>query len=239
MDSGSALTLGRITALLVEDDERLARFTADYLSGRDVEVTHVGDGEAALATMARCRFDVVVLDVVLPSRSGISVCEVIRKGSDIPIVMVTARAEEADRVLGLDVGADDYMVKPFSPRELLARMHAVIRRDRGILKPRPRPIQLGSLIINEELRTVFVGAEPISLTTAEFVLLRALAKHPGRIYSREQLLVLIHGTDDKSFDRAVDTQISRLRHKFAAHPEVAALIQTVRGAGYMLGNPSC
>ena len=230
---------GSISALLVEDDERLARFTADYLAGHEVGVTHVSDGGAALAAVARCRFDVIVLDIVLPNYSGISVCQSIREESDVPIVIVTARAEEADRVLGLAAGADDYIVKPFSPRELLARMQAIVRRDRGYLIPRARTIQIGALEIQEASRLVSVRGITVPLTTAEFDLLLEFAKRPGRIFTRDQLLRLVRGTDDKTFDRAIDVQISRLRQKLSVHADVATLIRTVRGVGYMLGTPSC
>jgi len=229
---------GPIAALLVEDDARLAKFTADYLADHDVRVVHVSDGEAALEAVARQRFDVVLLDIVLPKRDGISVCQLVRERSDVPIVVITARVEEADRVLGLEVGADDYLAKPFSPRELLARMRAIVRRARGQLG-RPTTIVVGKLVIHEATRTATWAGQPLELTTAEFDLLSALAKRPGRVLSREQLLRLAHGTDEKTFDRAIDVQISRLRHKMLAYPEGSTLIRTVRGVGYMLGDPSC
>ncbi|MET0340276.1 MAG: response regulator transcription factor [Polyangiales bacterium] len=232
------MSVGPVSALLVEDDARLAHFTADYLAGHDVQVTHVHDGEAALQELGRQRFDIVVLDLMLPRRSGISVCQIIRQDSDVPIVMVTARVEEADRVLGLESGADDYVLKPFSPRELLARMHAVIRRDRGYLSARPRAIAVGTLQLEEATRTVTVDGEHVALTTAEFGLLVALAKRPGVIFTREQLLRLVRGDDEAVFDRAIDVQVSRLRQKLAAKPGGKGLIRTVRGVGYMLGEPS-
>ncbi len=224
-----------IAALLVEDDERLARFTADYLVDHEIDVTHVNDGDAALVAVARQRFDVIVLDIVLPTRNGISVCQGVRERSDVPIVIVSARVEEADRVLGLEAGADDYVVKPFSPRELLARIRSVVRRDRGQLSPRSRPIRVGSLVIQSGARTVTLAGKPVELTSAEFDLLSALATRPGRTLSREQLLKLARGHDERTFDRAIDVQISRIRHKLSALPGGARLIRTVRGVGYMLG----
>jgi DNA-binding response OmpR family regulator len=225
-----------ILALLVEDDVRLARFTADYLSERDVIVTHVTDGEAALAAASTRRFDVVALDVLLPRRDGLSVCRSIRETSDVPIVMVTACVEEADRVIGLETGADDYVIKPFSPRELLARMRAVVRRDRGKLTPGARILEMGPLVIQTANRTVRVGGQPVPLTSGEFDLLVALAAHPGRIFSRDQLLRLARGSDDSAFDRAIDVQISRLRQKLAVHAGGASLIRTIRGVGYMMAD---
>jgi two-component system OmpR family response regulator len=225
-----------MSALLVEDDVRLARFTADYLHEHEVLVTHVLDGEGALLETSRNRFDVVVLDLMLPRQSGLTVCGAIRGKSDVPIVIVTARAEEADRVLGLEIGADDYVTKPFSPRELLARMRAVVRRDRGELAQRQKTIQVGMLTIQTANRAVAFAGHPVALTTAEFELLIVLAERPGRIMSREQLLRLVHGSDAEAFDRAIDVQISRLRHKLGVHPCGSAVIKTVRGVGYMLAD---
>jgi DNA-binding response OmpR family regulator len=228
-------------ALLVEDDSRLALFVAEYLSDHDVRVTHVRDGEAAVAEAARHRFDVIVLDIRLPKQDGLSVCRSVRETSDVPIIMVTARVEEADRVLGLESGADDYLSKPFSPRELLARMRALVRRDRGKLAPRPRAIRVGALTIRPANRTVTLGGKPLALTTAEFALLSVLAARPGCTLSRDQIQRLARGTDDEMFDRAIDVQISRLRQKLSVYPEGASLIRTVRGVGYMLadGDVSC
>ncbi|WP_394834356.1 response regulator transcription factor [Pendulispora rubella] len=230
-----------MAALLVEDDFRLAFFTADYLRQHDVSITHVADGEAAVVEATRRSFDVVVLDLMLPKRDGMSVCRVIRNISDVPIVMVTARADEGDRVLGLESGADDYVVKPFSPRELLARMRAIVRRDRGALAPKSRIVRAGPLVLHPARRTATLGEKPLVLTTAEFDLLLAFAQHPARILSRDQLLRLAKGSDSDTFDRAIDVQISRLRQKLAAHPEGESLIRTIRGVGYMLegGEPSC
>ena len=225
-----------MSVLLVEDDGRLAKFTADYLVQHGLQVTVVGDGESAVHETLRARFDVVVLDIMLPKQDGLSVCRSIRASSDVPIIMTTARVEEADRVLGLELGADDYVIKPFSPRELLARLRAVVRRDRGDLAPKSRLVRVGSLAINPANRTATVGQLILSLTTAEFDLLSALAQHPGRILSREQLLRLARGSDSETFDRAIDVQISRLRQKLGAHPGGADLIRTIRGVGYMLSD---
>jgi two-component system, OmpR family, response regulator len=223
-----------ISVLLVEDDSRLAKFTADYLNERDAYVTHVSDGEAALAEVKRQRFDVVVLDIMLPKLSGLAVCSAIRRESDVPIVFVTARVEEADRVLGLELGGDDYVLKPFSPRELLARVRAFVRRSRGEAGPRAKTLRVGELTLQTGNRSVTLGRHAVTLTSAEFDLLVTLAQHPGRVLSREQLLRLARGSDAETFDRAIDVQISRLRQKLAVYEGGGALIQTVRGVGYML-----
>lgn len=223
-----------ITALLVEDDARLAQFTEAYLKKHGVAVTVASDGDLALAEAQRVSFDVVVLDVMLPGKDGIVVCRKLREHSDVPIIMVTARTDEADRILGLESGADDYLAKPFSPRELLARMRAMVRRDRGELRPKNHVVAVGPLTLRSASRSAFLGTDALHLTSAEFDLLLALARRPGRALSREQLLRIAHGTESDAFDRAIDVQVSRLRQKLGAHPGGGDLIRTVRGAGYML-----
>ncbi len=221
-----------MTVLLVEDDARLAQFTTDYLVDHEAIVTHVLDGESAMAAAARQRFDVILLDIMIPVKDGLAVCRALRERSDVPILLVTARVEEADRVVGLELGADDYITKPFSPRELLARMRAAVRRDRGELGPKSREIHVGRLSVHLGNRSVAVDGAPVDLTSAEFDVLVALAEHPGRILSREQLLQRARGTDTAAFDRAIDVQISRLRQKLGR----ADMIRTVRGLGYMLAD---
>lgn len=223
-----------ISALLIEDDARLARFTADYLSDHAVNVVVAPDGERGLAEATRARFDVVLLDLMLPGRDGLAVCRAIRETSAVPIIMITARVEEADRVMGLESGADDYLLKPFSPRELLARIHAVVRRDRGQLGAASRDLRVGELVLDVGSRRVTLSGTTIALTTAEFDLLAALARRPGRVLSREQLLEIVKGDAEQTFDRAVDTQVSRLRTKLGAVAGGESLIRTVRGVGYLL-----
>jgi DNA-binding response OmpR family regulator len=222
------------SALLVETDGHLAQSTAGYLAGHSVRVTHVSDGEAAIAAISRGRFDVVVLDVVLPKRDGIDVCRAIREGSDVPIVFLTTRADEADRVLGLDAGADDYIAKPFSLRELLARMRAVVRRPRKLFAPGTGVIQIGSLIMDEATHRVTMSGIPIALTMAEFDLLKVFATSPGIVFTREELLASARRTNDDVFDRTIDCQIARIRAKLAPTSDSAALIRTIRGRGYVL-----
>ncbi len=174
-----------IRALLVEDDDRLARFTREYLEQRGVHVTHVRDGEAALATEEKGSFDVVVLDVMLPGRDGFEVCRALRKRSAVPIIVVSARTEESDRVLGLELGADDYLVKPFSPRELLARLNALVRRATGHAGPPSETVRVGRLSVDLGAMRVSVDGADVPLTSGEFLLLRVFVERRGRVLSRD------------------------------------------------------
>jgi DNA-binding response OmpR family regulator len=223
-----------IRALLVEDDPKLAALTAEYLKGHGVEVVVCGDGARGLEEARRSRFDVVLLDLMLPGRSGLEVCRELRARTDVPILVLTARGEEADRVLGLELGADDYLTKPFSPRELLARIQAQVRRARGQAGPAARPIVLGDLALDPQaLRATLRGRE-LPLTVYEFHLLRALAERAGQVVSRERLLELVKGSAEEAFDRSIDVHISRLRAKLGDDSRHPRLLKTVRGAGYQL-----
>lgn len=223
-----------IAVLLVEDDVRLALFTASYLTERGLTVTHVASGAAATASIAARPYDVVVLDIALPGKDGFSVCKIIRSHSDVPILMVTARGEETDRVLGLELGADDYIVKPFSPRELLARIQAFVRRHRGNLVPRAPELRVGPLSLNTSTAAAFLDGSALNLTHTEYLLLMKFMERPGRVLSRDQLLELVKGGADEAYDRAIDVQVSRLRQKFGDSDRGRSLIRTIRGVGYML-----
>jgi DNA-binding response OmpR family regulator len=223
-----------IRVVYVEDDDRLARLTTQYLTSHRVEVHVVSRGDQAVAEVLRIRPDVVLLDLMLPGADGLDVCRQLRSRTDVPIIMVTARTEEADRVLGLEGGADDYVPKPFQSRELLARIRAQARRARGEAGPRAERIAVGSLVIDTTTMQVTVADKPISLTTSEFALLHALAQRAGRVLGREQLLQLLHGSTDEAFDRSIDVVVSRLRHKLEADPRNPRRLKTIRGAGYML-----
>lgn len=220
--------------LMVEDDEKLARLTARYLESHGLTVLCQHDGEAGVRAIARAVFDVVLLDLMLPGMGGVDVCRAMRSRSDVPIVMVTARGEEADRVLGLESGADDYLAKPFSSRELLARIRAQVRRARGRSGPAARSLTVGALRIDVASMRTTVNGKPIGLTTHEFALLRALAERSGRVLSRQQLLDLASGSPDDAFDRSIDVHISRLRHKLECDPKRPRFLKTVRGLGYTL-----
>jgi two-component system OmpR family response regulator len=223
-----------IRVVYVEDDDRLARLTTQYLTTHRVEVHVVARGDQAVPEVLRVRPDVVLLDLMLPGADGLDVCRQLRSRTDVPIIMVTARTEEADRVLGLEGGADDYVPKPFQSRELLARIRAQARRARGESGPRPERLVVGSLVIDTTTMQVTVGDRPIALTTSEFALLHALAQRAGRVLGREQLLQLLHGSTDEAFDRSIDVVVSRLRHKLEGDPRNPKMLKTIRGAGYML-----
>jgi two-component system OmpR family response regulator len=225
-----------IKVLLVEDDTRLAQLTTRYLEGHGVLVTVAADGIEGQAEALRRQYDCLVLDLMLPGRDGIEVCRELRTRSDVPIIMVTARGEEADRVLGLEVGADDYVTKPFSPRELLARIRANVRRVRGQAGPASDTIEVGTLVLDPAKMTVTLDSKTVDVTAYEFSILRALAQRPGKVLSREQLLDLAKGSADLSFDRSIDVHVSRLRAKLGDDSRNPRILKTVRGAGYLLAD---
>jgi DNA-binding response OmpR family regulator len=223
-----------IVALLVEDDARLAALLSEYLGNHGVEVVVAAEGRRALDESLRTRFDVVLLDLMLPGLSGLEVCRELRQRSDVPILILTARGEEADRVLGLEWGADDYLTKPFSSRELLARVQAQVRRARGQSGPSSRRVRVGELELDPaSLRATLAGRE-LPLTAYEFQLLRALAERAGQVLSRERLLELVQGSAEEAFDRSIDVHVSRLRAKLGDDPKRPRWLKTVRGAGYQL-----
>jgi DNA-binding response OmpR family regulator len=222
-----------IQVLLAEDDEMIADVTARYLLGVGCRVEWVLTAHAAIrAAMART-FDVILLDLMLPGGDGLDVCRTLRTRLAVPIIIVTARGDEADRVIGLDAGADDYVTKPFSPRELLSRIRAVLRRTRGTVGPGTR-LRVGPIEIDLEARTVTVRGEIVALTTYEFDLLRVLAERTGHVLSREQLLELARGSAGLAFERSIDVQMSKLRQKLGDDARIPRLLKTVRGVGYVL-----
>jgi DNA-binding response OmpR family regulator len=223
-----------LRALLVEDDPRLAALTREYLGGHGVAVEVVADGRRGLAEAQRGGWDVVLLDLMLPGLPGLDLCRELRARSDVPIIVLTARGEEADRVMGLELGADDYLAKPFSPRELLARIRAVTRRAKGRAGPALKAVKVGALVIDPSARSVTLSGQAVELTAYEFALLHALAERAGRVLSREQLMEFARGSPEDSFDRSVDVHVSRLRQKLGDDPKRPRLIKTVRGAGYVL-----
>lgn len=224
----------RITVVFVEDDERLARLTAQYMLTHNVEVTVVTRGDLAFTEILRVRPDVILLDLMLPGLDGVDLCRKLRERIDSPIIMVTARTEEADRVMGLEGGADDYVTKPFLSRELLARIRAQTRRARGQTGPAHSRVVVQDLIVDPSTMTATLAGKVLALTTFEFTILRVLSERAGRVLAREQLLELVHGNADDSFDRSIDVHISRLRSKLGDDPRNPRLLKTVRGSGYML-----
>jgi two-component system OmpR family response regulator len=222
-----------LSLLLIEDDARLAQFTRKYFEGHGTSVTHVTDGLHGLREAMRRCHDAVILDLMLPTMDGITVCRELRAHSDVPIIMVTARREEIDLVLGLDIGADDYVLKPFSPRELLARIRATVRRARGQAGP-PTTLRVGPLEIMGSSSSVTLHGSPIDVTPYELAILRVLAERRGQVLTRDQILDYAKGNGEDAFDRSIDVRISRLRQKLGDDPRRPSIIRTVRGLGYML-----
>ncbi|MBV8759866.1 MAG: response regulator transcription factor [Deltaproteobacteria bacterium] len=223
-----------IRVLYVEDDERLAKLTTEYLQSHGLEVHWISRGDRALAEVQHFHPDLVLLDLMLPGVHGLEVCRQIRARHDVPIIMVTARTESEDHVRGLDGGADDYVPKPFQSRELLARIHAQVRRARGDVGPKPERFVIGELVVDLSARVVTMRGAPVALTTNELAVLAALAQRPGRVLSRDELLQVVHGALDEAFDRSIDVLISRIRGKLEEDPKNPRLVKTVRGAGYVL-----
>jgi DNA-binding response OmpR family regulator len=218
--------------LLIDDDARLYELLASYLSQNGFEVSGARDGSTGLSALAASPFDAVLLDVMMPGMSGLEACKRIRDKSRIPILMLTAKGDETDRVVGLELGADDYIAKPFSPRELLARLRAVLRRasPEGALER----IVVGQVSVDLEGRQVYVAEQRVDLTGLEFDILVALAKRAGRVVPREQLLSQAGRTDVVVGERTVDVHISHLRQKLGDDPRSPRLIKTVRGIGYVM-----
>ncbi|MBC8132783.1 MAG: response regulator transcription factor [Deltaproteobacteria bacterium] len=221
-----------IRVLCIDDDQRLFELLASYLGPNGVVLTHAPDGARGLVALKSGLFDAVLLDVMMPGVDGLEVCRRIRQTSRVPVIMLTAKGDEADRVVGLELGADDYVAKPFSPRELLARLRAVLRRTQpGAVE---NEIVVGRVVIDVGARQVRVDAQTIDLTGLEFDILIALARRPGRVVPRDALMAEAGRDDVTVNDRAVDVHVSHLRRKLGDDSRVPRLIKTVRGVGYVL-----
>jgi DNA-binding response OmpR family regulator len=218
--------------LLIDDDARLFELLASYLRQNGMEVVGARDGQQGLTMLDAGAFDCVLLDVMMPGLDGLAVCKKIRQKSNIPLVMLTAKGDETDRVVGLEMGADDYVAKPFSPRELLARIRAVLRRARP--EAFSEHLAVGDIAIDIAGREATVGGVPADLTGIEFDLLVALARRAGRVVSRDALLAEAGRGDVTVSERTVDVHISHLRQKLGDDPRSPARIRTVRGVGYVL-----
>jgi DNA-binding response OmpR family regulator len=217
--------------LLIEDDSRLAGMVAEYLGKAGFHVIHAENGARGLALHGREPIDAVILDLMLPDADGLEICRQLRARSDGPILMLTARGDPMDRVVGLEMGADDYLPKPFEPRELLARLRAILRRGRAGHKP--DVLRHGRLEIDRSAREVRVDGAPAALTSYQFALVLALAEHAGRVMSRDALMDLVKGEAIEAFDRSIDVHISRIRAAIEDDPKKPRRIITVRGAGYV------
>lgn len=218
--------------LMIEDDERLAGMVGDYLRQAGFRFTHAGDAATGLSSLQSEPPDLVVLDLMLPDADGLDVCSRIRARYDVPILMLTARGDPTDRVVGLELGADDYVSKPFDPRELLARIRAVLRR-RGAAATVAQTLRFGRLEIDRDARVLRVDGREAGLTHHQFELLLAMAERAGRVLSREQLMDLVRGAPLEPFDRSIDVHIARIRAAIEDDPKRPRRILTVRGAGYV------
>ncbi len=218
--------------LIIDDDARLAAMVSDYLAAAGFTVERRLTGQEGLAAVTRTAPDAVILDLMLPDLDGFEVCRRLRAGSDVPILMLTARGEDTDRIVGLELGADDYLAKPFNPRELLARIRAILRRRSG---PRPdaNALRFGRLSIDRGARAVRVDGEAKVLTSYQFDLLVALAENAGRVLNRDRLLDLVKGEELEAFDRSIDVHVSRIRAAIEDDPKHPRRIITVRGSGYV------
>ena len=219
------------TILVVEDEMKIARLVRDYLEHAGFDVIVAGTGEAAIASARSRRPDLVVLDLGLPGRDGLDVARELRRSSEVPIIMLTARGDETDRIVGLELGADDYVVKPFSPKELVARVRAVLRRTdaRGA---GPEVLRVSDVEMDVPRMRVTVDGGPVDLTPTEFQLLAAFLREPGRVFTRAQLLDALHGTTIESYERAIDAHVKNIRKKIEPAPGRPRYLLTVHGVGY-------
>jgi two-component system, OmpR family, phosphate regulon response regulator OmpR len=219
--------------LLIDDDKRLTDMLRDYLGAAGFGVAVAGTGEAGLAALETGRPAAVILDVMLPDLDGFDVLRRLRRQSDVPVLMLTARGDDLDRIVGLEIGADDYLAKPFNPRELVARIKAILRRGRSETEGGEEVLHFGRLTIDRASRQVRIGNAQAPMTSHQFDLLVALATHAGRVLSRDQLMDYVRGSELEAFDRSIDVHISRIRSVIEDDPKEAKRIITVRGAGYV------
>ena len=217
--------------LLIEDDARLAEMLSEYLGEAGFRVSVAAGGRAGLERLGREPFDALVLDLMLPDMDGLEVCRTLRAKSGLPVLMLTARGDAMDRIVGLEIGADDYLPKPFEPRELLARLRAILRRHSS--GESSTTLRFGRLEVDKDARVARLDGREVTLTSHQFTLLVALAEHAGRVLSRDALMDLVKGEALEAFDRSIDVHISRIRAAIEDDPKKPRRILTVRGAGYV------
>jgi DNA-binding response OmpR family regulator len=224
------------TVLIVDDQPDIVRLVRDYLERAGFQVLIAGDGEQALQVARSSHPDLVILDLTLPRLDGLDVARALRRDGDVPIIMLTARTEESDRVAGLELGADDYVTKPFSAREMVARVRAVLRRTSGA-RAEDDLVRVGeSLTLDVPRMETTVEGRAVALTPTEFQLLLHMARQPGRVFTRAQLLDAVHGVAIESYERAIDAHIKNIRRKIERDPRAPRLLQTVFGVGYRLSD---
>jgi len=224
------------TILVVDDEPKIAQLARDYLEHAGFTVVTAADGRTGLARAQESHPNLIVLDLRLPDIDGLDVTRALRKDSSVPIIMLTARGEESDKVVGLELGADDYVVKPFSPKELVARVRAVLRRWEHAASAQADVLRAGDLLIDVPRMRVTVGGAAKDLSPTEFQLLTALARHPGRVFTRSQLLDALHGVAFESYERAIDAHVKNIRRKLEPDPRRPRYILTVYGVGYRLAD---
>jgi DNA-binding response OmpR family regulator len=226
--------MGKHSLLLVDDDLELATMLREFVLGEGYCMLHASSGELALQMLSENKIDMALLDVMMPGLSGFEVLTRLRTRSDIPVLMLTARGEEGDRIQGLDLGADDYLSKPFNPRELMARIRAILRRMEKTHQAREEPLEIGPLMLNAADLVVMNAGQSVRLTAAEFAVLHTLALSAGQVQSRAVLTEKALGRSLEAYDRSVDTHVANIRRKLALTPDASLEIRSVRNAGYVL-----
>ena len=224
--------------LLVEDEKTIRDAVAAYLEREGYMVRGVGDGQSALEEFEKHSFDLIILDLMLPKLSGERVCRAVRETSNVPIIMLTAKGEVEDRIIGLELGADDYLIKPFSPRELVARARALLRRVHADSEPQREVLEFGDLTIDVSGHKVLVAGKEVDLTASEFKLLTTLSRYPGRVYSRMELVEKVLGYDFEGYERTIDSHVKNLRAKIGDNPRNPKWLHTVHGVGYRFEDPT-
>ncbi len=217
--------------LIIDDDRKLNKLLQDYLAPFGFEVLAAASPEEGLRSLRAHSFELLILDIMLPDMNGFELCKLIREDHTVPIIMLTARGEVTDRIVGLELGADDYLAKPFEPRELVARIQAVLRRSAEA--PQPQTRSFGRLTLDAGRRAAFLDEQPLALTTNEFAALALLTRHAGKVLDRDRILQELRGIDSEAFNRSVDITISRLRQKLGDDPKSPSFIKTIWGTGYV------
>ena len=225
------------TVLVVDDDERLRDLLSEYLGSRGFQVVTANDGEQGIQAVQAGGIDAVVLDVMMPGMDGFEVLRRLRPISTVPLIMLTARGDDFDRIVGLELGAHDYLPKPFNPRELLARLQAILRRSTAAVSENTA-VHAGPIRVDPDTREVHMDGERIALTTTEFEILRVLVSQAGRVVPRERLMEMARGSDYASFERSIDVHVSRIRKKLGDDSKDPRFLKTVRGVGYTIVRPS-
>ncbi|MDI6712716.1 MAG: response regulator transcription factor [Anaerosomatales bacterium] len=226
------------TVLVVDDNEKIVEVLAAYLQAAGYDVVTAHDGEGALAAVREKRPDIALLDIMLPGVDGIELTRRFQREHDLPVILVTAKTDEIDRLIGLEVGADDYVSKPFSPREVVARVKAVLRRvERASTAGAGEVVAVGDLVVDLSRREVTVGGVPVALTRTEFEILATMVSHPGRVYSRLQLLEAVSGDAFEGYERTIDAHVKNIRKKIGDDPKEPRYIRTVFGVGYKVETP--